>query len=85
VEEGTTLYKYGRYEVVLGDNEYLIINLDTGVVEESTPHLFEAIMIAKIHDQRLSEAFDFEPKPFANNGNTGGDTSGTPNNNKKLN
>lgn len=56
------LFQQGEYLVEVAGVEYGIKNISTGVVEETTSFLFEAIRLAKVYDKLLKEAYTLEPK-----------------------
>lgn len=62
MQQGTQLYKYGSYEARLGDNEYEVVNMETGVVEHTTRYLHEAIKATRIFHEQVEQAKAFEVK-----------------------
>ena len=56
------LYKNGNYRVRVENGKYSVVNNQTGVVEESTTRLYEAIRLCKILDAALIDALT-EPAP----------------------
>jgi hypothetical protein len=56
------LYKNGNYRVKVDSGKYAVVNNQTGVVEESTTRLYEAIRLCKILDAALIDAMQ-EPAP----------------------
>ena len=63
------IFQHGEYHVESAGVEYAITNTKTGVVEETTSFLFEAIRLAKVYNKLLEEAYKFVPKSaFTSNG-----------------
>lgn len=64
--EGTkTIYEYGIYRIdVSAPDGYYVVNKDTGVNEEATPKLWEAIRFCKVNDLYYREMLNWVPSSF---------------------